>query len=157
MNSASDYIISHKQFFRSESLIIFDRDGIYQNHIEKLLPCLKNISVITDNKDTYDSVSKKLMVDYGFSLVVSEKDSLDCDAIISHECSLPVYYCGRVFTNNKKYLMNAEVLSGSEIRLPDEYEKLCLENIGRVLFASALYEYCSEKDLGKLRYTDFGC
>ncbi len=157
MNSAVDYIISHKQFFRSKSIEVFDREGIYPTRIEKLLPYLKNIRVITDNKDVYDTVSKKFMSDYGFSLVISDRDSFDCDAVISHECGVPVYYCGTVFTNNKKYLMNAEVFSGSEIELPAEYEKFRPENIGRVLFASALYEKCSEKDLDTLRYNDFGC
>ena len=52
--------------------------------------------------------------------------------------------------------MNAEVFSGIETELPDEYENIRPSNISKVLFASALYEKCSEKDLGQLRYTDFG-
>ena len=157
MNSAADYIKNHKEIFRSKSIAVFDRDGIYQAHIQRLIPYLKNIRVITDKIDMYNSISEKLMSDYGFSLVVSDKDSYDCDAVISHCCKAPVYFSGTVFTNIKKYLMNAEVLSGCEIELPDEYENLRPENIGRVLFASVLYEKCGEKCLGKLRYKDFGC
>ena len=157
MNSATDYIISHKQLFRSKSLAIFDRDGIYQSYIEKLLPCLKNIRVVTDKIDIYNSLSERLMSDYGFSLVVSDKDSFDCDAIISHSCDIPVYFSGTVFTDMKKYLMNAEVFSGSRIELPEEYENLRPENIDRIFFASALYEKCAEKNLGNLLYSDFDC
>ena len=60
MNSATDYIISHKQLFCSKSLIIFDRAAIYQNHIEKLLPYLKNISVITDKVDIFRKAYNRL-------------------------------------------------------------------------------------------------
>ncbi|MBO7318456.1 MAG: hypothetical protein J6V06_00365 [Clostridia bacterium] len=157
INSATDYIKNQKEFFRSKSIAVFDRDGIYQAHIQMLIPYLKNIRVITDKIDMYNSISEKLMADYGFSLVVSDKDYFDCNAVISHKCDVPVYFSGTVFTSEKKYLMNAEVLLGSEIELPDEYENLCPENIDIVLFASVLYEKCGEKCLGKLRYKDFGC
>ena len=103
----------------------------------------------------YEKLSEKLMADYGFSLVVSDKDTFNCDAVISHECSVPVYFSGTIFTSEKKYLMNAEVISGCEIDLPDKYEKVRPKNINNLLFAAALYEKCDEKDLGQLQYIDF--
>ena len=155
INSATDYIEKHKPIFRSKNLTIFDKDGIYAEYIERLLPCLKNIRIVTDKRGMYEALSEKFISDYGFSLIISDKENFDCDAVISQECSVPAYFSGTVFTGEKKYIMNSEVFSGTEIKLPTEYEKIRPENIGRVLFASALYEKCREKTLGKLRYTDF--
>ena len=53
--------------------------------------------------------------------------------------------------------MNAEIFSGSEINLPEFYENIRPNNVSSLLFASALYEKCGVTELGKLKYTDFGC
>ena len=157
INSATDYIQNSKQIFRSKSLTIFDEKAIYQSYIEKLLPCFGNIKIVTDFTDSYKDLSAKLLETYGFSLIVSEDESFDSDVVITHQCNVPLYFEGTVFTNKRRYLMNGEVLCGSETDLPDLYESLRPDNIGRVLFASALYEKCSEKELASLRYKDFEC
>lgn len=155
MNSATNYIIKHKHSFRMKNLTVFDKNGIYTDYIERLLPCLNNIRIITDKTDIYDTLCEKLMTDYGFSLVVSEKESFNCDAVISYKCNVPAYFCGTIFSGEKKYIMNAEVFSGDEIDLPEEYECIRPQNIGRVLFASALYEKCGCNDLARLKYKSF--
>ena len=155
MNTATDYIIKHKHLFRMKNLTVFDKKGLYTDYIERLLPCLNNIRIITDKTDIYDTLCEKLMTDYGFSLVVSDKESFNCDVVISHECNVPAYFSGTVFSGGKKYIMNAEVFSGGEIELPEEYESIRPHNIGRVLFASALYEKCDCNDLARLKYKSF--
>ena len=155
INSATDCIRKHKQNYINKHLTVFDENALYINHIERLIPCFKNITVITDKTDSYNNLSAELLTDYGFSLVVSDKENFDCDVVISHECNPPVYFNGTVFTNKKKHLMNAEAFSGSEIKLPEIYENMRPENIDRILFASALYEKCGEKSIGELFYSDF--
>jgi hypothetical protein len=157
MNSATDYITKHRLHFQSKNLTIFDEKSIYQNYIEKLLPCFKNIKIITDSPDKYKSISRNLLEAYGFSLMVSADKTADSDVIISHNLKLPIYFEGTVFTNEKRYLMNAKVFSGSEIILPDIYESLRPDGISMLLFASALYENCKENSLREIRYKDFGC
>ena len=156
INSATDYIITHKESFKGKSLTIFDEKAIYQSYIEKLLPYFHSIKIITDQPDTYENLSQTLLQNYGFSLVVSKEEAINSDVVISYQMRVPLYFEGTVFTNEKQYLMNGEVLCGSEIDLPDTYENIRPENIGRVLFASALYEKCKETNLGKLKYKDFG-
>lgn len=157
INSATAYIRKHKEIFLTKSLTVFDKDGIYIEYIEKLLPCFRNITVVTEKTDIYNTLSLKLLSDYGFSLVVSSQENFKCDVVISHTSNVPLYFSGTLFTSEKKYIMGAEVFTGTEIELPDLYEKLRPQNIGKVLFASALYENCSEKSLGNLQYIDFGC
>lgn len=154
MNSAADYIIKQKQLFSRKNLTIFDKEGLYTGYIEMLLPYFESIRIITDKTDIYEALCEKLMTDYGFSLIVSDKESFNCDVVISYECKVPVYFSGKVFSGEKKFIMNAEVFSGSEITLPDEYENIRPRNIGRVLFASALYEKCDCKSLSSLRYKE---
>lgn len=155
MNSATDYIMNNHWAFTGKSLIVFDEKAVYTNHIEKLVSFFSSIKIITPHKDKYEVLSESLMKDYGFSLVLSSKKTFDSSVIISDECNLPLYFDGMVFTNEKRYLMSAQVFHGSEIELESEYESLRPENIGRVLFASALYEKCGEKALGNLCYKDF--
>ena len=156
INSATDYIRNHKESFKGKSLTIFDEKAIYQSYIEKLLPYFHSIKIITDQADTYENLSQNLLLNYGFSLLISDEKVTDSDVVISYQWKVPLYFKGTVFTNKKQYLMNGEVLSGSEIDLPDIYENIRPKNIGRVLFASALYEKCKEKALGTLKYKDFG-
>ena len=155
INSATDYIINHKESFRGKSLTIFDEKAICQSYIENLLPYFHSIKIITDQPDTYESLSQTLLLNYGFSLLISDEEAINSDVVISYQLKVPLYFKGTVFTNEKRYLMNGKVLSGSEIDLPDLYESIRPKNIGRVLFASALYEKCKEKALGTLLYKDF--
>ena len=156
INSATDYIRNHKESFKDKSLTIFDEKAVYQSYIEKLLPYFHSIKIITDQPDSYENLSQKLLQNYGFSLLISNEEVINSDVVISHQMRVPLYFNGTVFTNEKQYLMNGEVLSGSEINITDIYESIRPENIGRVLFASALYEKSKEYSLGKLKYNDFG-
>ncbi len=153
INSAADKLKN----CHYKSLILYDEKGIYSDYAEKLINSFDRIRVVTPSPNKYNSVAVKLMENYGFSLEVSSAASFDSEVIISHNCNIPLYYSGSVFTNEKKYLMNAEVFSGSEISLPDFYENLRPENTDTLLFASALYEKCGVPELGKLKYKDFGC
>ncbi len=156
MNSAVDYILKNLSA-TYESITVFDEKGIYQSYIEKLINSFSSVKVVTPKVSDYEEVSRRLLENYGFSLVVSSREVYDSEIIISEDCSVPSYYSGKVLSTNKKYIMNAEVFTGSGIELPEEYEKLCPDNIDRILFASALYEKCGVRDIGSLRYSDFGC
>ena len=156
MNSSVHYITNHRLHFQGKNLIIFDEKTLYESYIEKLLSCFSNIKIITDSPEKYKAMSQKLLENYGFSLVISKEEIFDSEVIISHQCKVPLYFEGTVFTNENRYLMNSTVFSASEIDLPDLYENLKPKNIEDILFASTLYESCNEKDLGKLRYKCFG-
>lgn len=154
INSATDYILKHKSDFTSKSLTILDEEGLYSNHIEKLLHCFANIKIITHQAEIYDNLSQKLMENYGFSLIVTSAESYDSDVIISHRCRVPIYFSGTVFSNEKKTIINGKVFTGRDVTLPTEYEKLNTCNIDPVMFASALYEKSACCNLSVLRYRE---
>jgi hypothetical protein len=156
MNSTTDYITKHRLHFQNKSLTIFDEKAIYQSYIEKLLPCFCSIRIITDLPEKYSSLSRRLLENYGFSLIISTEESFNSDVVISHSCKAPIYFEGTIFTNEGNCMMNGRVFSGSEIDLPCLYKNLKPRNVGDMLFASALYESCNEKSLGKLQYKSFG-
>ena len=157
MNSAAEYIAKNKSDFIPGSLCIFDEMGIYLTYIERLMNCFSLIKIVTDKRAEYEGLSQQLLENYGLSLVISNKASACGDAVISHECRVPVWFNGTLFTNEKKHLMNTRAFSGSEICLPEFYEGLRPDNINKLLFASALYEKCGEKALANLTYENFGC
>ncbi len=154
INSAVDCIMK-KGLSHKESLCIFDERGIYTDYIEKLINFFSSVKVITPFAQKYEDISRKLLRDYGFSLIISSQGKCGSGTVISHSCDVPLYFKGRIYTGERKYLMNAEVFSGGDIELPEEYERLRPENIGRVQFAAALYEKCGLEKLGELRYRNF--
>lgn len=154
INSAADYILRHKADFISKSLTVFDEEGIYLRHIEKLLNCFANIRIVTHKPELYDNLTQILMENYGFSLIVTSAESYDSDVIISHRCRVPIYFRGTVFSNEKKPLINGKVFAGRDITLPTKYEKLNTCNIDPLIFASALYEKGSCSNLSALRYRE---
>jgi hypothetical protein len=151
MNSAVKVLSDNRQ----KSLIVFDERCIYTEYIRNLVRCFDRIKVITPEPETYDKLSAELMEDCGFSLEVSDKPSYKADAVIAYNCSVPLYFSGKLFTAEKKFMMNAKVYSGGEIDLPDEYEKIRPDGVSKLLFASALYEKCKVKVLGNITYKDF--
>ena len=155
MNSAVDYITKHKSEFISKTLTISDEKGIYQNYIEKLLNTVSHIKIITTKPESYKTVSEILMKNYGFSLIVTNKETFESDVIISHKQKAPLYFKGTVFTNEPCSLLCGRVLTSKDISLPKEYENLNICNTDPLLFASALYEKCGCSDLTTLKYTRF--
>ena len=149
--------IKELQGARNKSLIVFDEKFIYADYMKKRVNSFERIRVVTPIPQKYDNVACELMENFGFSLEVSDKHCFKADVVISWECDVPLYFCGEIFTGERKFLMNAEVYSGGDIDLPEEYEKFCPEGVDKLQFASALYEKCKVKNLGNMTYKDFGC
>ena len=142
---------------RQKSLIVFDERCIYRDYMKKLVRNFERIRVVTPIAHEYDAVSVELMENFGFSLEVSDKPSYKADVIISFEWGVPLYFSGKVFTGERRFLMNAKVYSGGDIDLPEEYEKIRPEGVDKLQFVSALYEKCKVKNLRNMTYKDFGC
>ena len=148
MNTAIDKLKAHKY----KRLIIIDEKCIYMKYISKLIDSFERIRVITPTAECYRDVAESLLQNYGFSLEVSAEPTYDSDVIISDGCDIPLYFSGKVFSNKRKFMVNAEVCSGGEIVLPEKYDKLRPEGVDTLLFASALYEKCNVSELGALKY-----
>lgn len=148
INTAIDRLKAHKY----KSLIIIDEKCIYMKYIRQLIDSFERIRVITPEAEKYEPIARALMETYGFSLEVSAEASYGGDVVISHRCDVPLYFSGLVFSNERKFLMNAQVITGGEIVLPQDYDKLRPDGIDPLLFASALYEKCNVTEFGSLKY-----
>ncbi len=154
-NSAASQI-EKSVFNPSETLItLIDKKGVLHSHIDRLVCLAGEIKIITDNVKCYERKAKKIMEEYGLSLIVSDKLSAipETGIIISLRSDVvPVYFKGLLITGERRLLPFAKVLTGQGIKANAEYMSLCPENINMTEFLSALCEVCFQKELRKSEY-----
>ncbi|MCM1364558.1 MAG: hypothetical protein NC122_09980 [Faecalibacterium sp.] len=135
---------------------VVDENAYLVDIIEKLVPIACRIQVITNCVSDYERLADRLLEEYGLSLIVSGRvDSriLASTVIISASATVvPLVYRGLLFTNERRKLMNATVLTGDNITLPGKFASVVPDDIDRLTFASALYELCSADELGSLHF-----
>lgn len=136
---------------------VVDENAYVVDMVEKLCPFASLIRVITSCEREYSCLAEKLLGKYGLSMLIGAKadaDILDSTVIISpFSIPVPLTYRGILFTNEKRRMMNAVVLSGGgKITLPEKYQKLLPESVDPLCFASALYELCAVDELGTLEF-----
>lgn len=148
INSAADYL-SGKRF---GSLTVFDERGIYGNCIKRLISSFDFIRVVTPDTEKYSTVISELMVNYGFSLLVSSEESFESDVVIAYDGNVPLHFSGLVFMQHDRYMMNAQVFWARDIVLPEIYDRLRSRGVDSLQFASALYEKCRVEELSQLRF-----
>lgn len=155
-NSATEYIASLGLNALQSSLTIFDPEGIYAEKTERLVPLFSKIHVFTKNVCAYNESSRKLMDDYGLSLIISDRitgKAPDTTALICPgEVPFCNFYKGILFTNASDIPPCGCCVQGDGIELPTEYELLRPEGICRMYFASALYEKSKVTALGNLSF-----
>lgn len=135
---------------------IIDENAYMVDLVESLMPYVAGIKIITDCFFEYESLAKKLMQEYGISVIISSKidDSVLSSTIIISDKStqIPLIYSGLLFTNEKKSLLNGKALVGQDVILLDYVDKLCPKGIEKLEFSAALYELCGDDELGSLQY-----
>lgn len=135
---------------------VVDENAYMVDLVENLMSYVAGIRVITNCFFEYENLAKKLMQEYGISVVISSKIDdtiLSSTVIISNESSqIPLIYSGILFTNEKKSLLNGKALVGYDIVLPTYIDKICPKGIEKLEFAAALYELCGADDIGSLQF-----
>ncbi|MCM1543732.1 MAG: hypothetical protein NC110_00375 [Ruminococcus sp.] len=135
---------------------VIDENAYLVDLVENLVHLACRIQVITNCVSDYERLAEKLLKVYGLSLVISgrtDNSVLTSTVIISARSSaVPLIFRGLLFTNERRRLMNATVLTGDRITLPKKIEAVCPNEINKLTFASALYELCSADELGKLTF-----
>lgn len=137
---------------------IIDENAYLVDLVESLVHLACRIQVITNCTGDYEQLASRLLNVYGLSLIVSgriDNSVLTSTVIISAKAApVPLIFKGLLFTNERKKFMNATVLIGDGITLPEKFENVIPNSIDKLTFASALYELCSADELGKLRYNN---
>ena len=140
------------------SITVFDENGYLTDMIENLVKLCSSIRIVTSCVRDYEAVRDDLLLKYGISVIITPKTDniiLTSTAIISDKSGdIPLIYHGLLFTNERRKMLNASVLCGKNITLPDEIKHLFDPGYDKLTFASALYELCSAKILEKTLYDD---
>lgn len=157
-NSAVDYIERKNLPPSKITVTTVDLKGSHAEKVEKLIKFASNITVVTEETEVYKRLSKKLMADYGISLVIRNRNdeigSTDSFFIDYEGETVPLSFSGTVFSKKKKHLLNGKALSPGGFTMPDEYEKLWQKNTDKLHFASALFELCDVKELGDMMFDE---
>lgn len=114
------------------------------------------LRVITGCPGVYEPIGQRLLSDYGLSLVIGSRvdDSVLRSTVLicADPLAVPLTYGGILMTNKKRRLMNAAVLCGKELTIPEKYRKLMPDGVDEMTFAGALYELCCVQELENTEY-----
>ncbi len=149
-------LIKESVFAPNETLItLVDKKGVLATEVSRIVPYAGEIRVVTDNTRAYEFASRRIIDEYGLSLLVSDKlSSIPGEGIvISLDSSyIPLYFKGLLITAQRRYLPFARVLAGEGIRADEKYIALCPEGTDTEAFLSALCELCFVRELRKTEY-----
>ncbi len=136
-------------------ITLIDKKGFLNTEINRLVPFTGELKIITDNIRAYEGTTRRIMEEYGLSIMVSDRLSSipEKGIIISrHSDVIPVYFKGLLITGEKRLLPFARVLTGEGIKSRGDYSSLCPEGIDMTDFLSALCEVCFVRELRESEY-----
>lgn len=137
---------------------VFDENAYLCDLVESLVYLCANIQIVTACVNEYEKLAEKLMSKYGISLYFLPSQSseiLKSTFIISHKSDLiPKLFKGVVFTNENRRFINATVIKGENISLPEKYRKYLPNGASQTQFACALYELCGAKEFSNALFED---
>ncbi len=149
-------LIKESVFEPTQTVItLVDKKGVLASEVNRIVPYAYEIRVVTDNIRAYEFAHRRIMNEYGLSVLVSDKlSSISKEGIvISYDSSfIPLYFKGLVLTAEKRFLPFARVLVGEGITADEKYRALCPENVDAEAFLSALCEVCFIRELRKTEY-----
>lgn len=157
-NTACELLSRSRQNPVGRVITLFDKNAVLAREVHRLVPFASSVRVITDSEEKYEEVSKRIMEEFGASLIVSDNvlTAEDSGFIISfegvpddfHPRKLCAVLCGK-----EQPSRGFIAVTGREMNLPSEYCRLVPKNIDRDNFACAIYEKCGVAVLSGLMYT----
>lgn len=150
LNTAVDFLETLPESPHARTLGFVDPEARLQNAIVPFVRQAKTVKIFTDFPKRYDGLAKEILADWGLSVIVSScADVLrDCTVLL-----MPFLKTENGIGGVLQYGMPKVCYAGDGCVLPAEFEARRPQGVDSVLFASALYELCNQKDLDNLRYT----
>lgn len=150
LNTALDFISALSEPPVARTLGFVDPEALLQNAVVLFVRQAKTVKIYTEFPMRYDALCQEILADWGLSVIISEAEEVlrDCDLILAPFQKTETGEYGVL-----QYGVPRRCLVGGELELPAEYEARRPQGTDSVLFASALYELCNQKDLENLRYT----
>lgn len=149
LNTAVDFLEKLPESPHARTLGFVDPEARLQNAIVPFVRQAKTVKIFTDFPKRYDELAKEILADWGLSVIVSScADVLrDCTVLL-----MPFLKTENGIDGVLQYGMPKVCCAGDRCVLPAEFEARRPQGVDSVLFASALYELCNQKDLDNLRY-----
>lgn len=123
-----------------DSLCIIDKKGMCADFLLKLVPYFQRITVTTENKEKYVKVCDYILQNTGLCVLVQSEIQ---NATVKIDTERNV-----MTINTKKCIYN--VSDGEDFKVPEIYENLYDNSVDKLLFYSALYEFCGVFELADL-------
>ena len=125
-----------------EALCYIDKKAMASDKLFKLVPYFNHIIVVTDNKRKYEKVCARILDDTGLCITMQNeiKDSavkIDTDRNVM-----------TIIDKSSVYNFS----NGEDFNVPKVYEKLYDYSVDRLLFYSALYEFCGVFELADISF-----
>ena len=137
-NTFVQILKQQKELF--EKLCFVDMAGNFAKYLNAFVPYFDKITVITENKDAYFDVCDSILEETGLCVVVQSENE---NAQVTIDCKDNTM---QVKTKNNVY----NICNGENFITPEIYEKLYDETLDKLIFYSALYEFCGVFELADL-------
>lgn len=149
LNTAVDFLEKLPDAPSARTLGFVDPEARLQKAIVPFVRQAKTVKICTDFPKRYDELAKEILADWGLSVIVSScADVLrDCTVLL-----IPFLKTENGGYGVLQYSKQSVCLAGNDFVLPAVFEARRPQGVDSVLFASALYELCNQKELDNLRY-----
>lgn len=125
-----------------DDLCFIDKKAQSAELLYKLVPYFNKISVVTDNKPQYDKTCDRILEETGLCVTTQSEIQNACVKIDTERNIMTV------ITENNIY----NITDGDGFSVPTIYENLYDETVEKLLFYSALYEFCGVFELADLSF-----
>lgn len=146
LNTASN-MLSTDEAAKTRRLLIVDKAAVLPDYIDRIILNAAKIKIITDYPEKYYTASQRVMERFGAAITVCSQteENEEFDAAISLEAAENAALSFDFDRAAKEDLVSL---------IPDEYLRLCPEDIDKFDFACALFECSGVRAIGEL-WLDF--
>lgn len=125
-----------------DSLCVIDKRGVAIDFFLNLVPYFEKITITTDQKGKYEKICDYILENTGLCVLL-QSEIQDATVKIDAERNI-------MTINTKNGLYN--ISDGENFRVPEIYENLYDNSVDKLLFYSALYEFCGVFELAELSF-----
>ena len=125
-----------------DSLCVIDKRGVSTDFLLNLVPYFEKITITTDQKGKYEKICDYILENTGLCVLL-QSEIQDATVKIHTERNI-------MTINTNKGLFN--ISDGENFKVPEIYENLYDSSVDKLLFYSALYEFCGVFELADSRF-----
>lgn len=141
MQNSFVYIIK-QQIKPFKDFCLIDKKAQATDLLYKLAPYFQHVSVITENKKKYEKVCDNILENTGLCITIqSELQNASVKIDVDRNVMT-------IINENDVY----NISSGTDFKVPRIYENLYDGSVDKLLFYSALYEFCGVFELADLSF-----